>query len=95
MKLAKTARRHVFGGSRIGSSHTTVMAALALVAAVAVASQDAQPAQPISASVLPASPYIEVRNGEQHLSFDLVLHNNSHAALKLVDIREAVYDSHG
>jgi peptidase M23-like protein len=76
-------------------SRMTVMAALALVAAVAVASRDVQPEQPISASVVPASPYIEVRDGEQRLTFDLVLHNNSQTALKLVAIREAVYDSHG
>jgi Peptidase family M23 len=49
----------------------------------------------IDVAVLPSVPYIEVRGSERILNFDLMLHNTGDVPLRLVAIRQAVYDARG
>jgi peptidase M23-like protein len=59
---------------------------LSLLAAVAAAAGPPV----VTANVLPAAPYVEVRDATQHLNFDVILHNTGLVALRLVAIREKV-----
>lgn len=60
---------------------------------LAGAASDATPMLRVSA--IPARPYIEQRNDSRSINADLIVQNDSDAALKLAVIREQVFDAHG
>jgi hypothetical protein len=47
------------------------------------------------ATVLPSAPYVETRGDSKILNFDLMLHNTGRMPVRLVTIREQVFDRHG
>lgn len=49
----------------------------------------------VDARSVPAIPMIEQREGGQQLNFDLIIHNRGNSPLRLVAIREKVYDAAG
>lgn len=55
----------------------------------------ASPAGAVDVAVRPAAPFIEVRDGEQFLNFDLVVHNLGGSPLRLAAVREKVFDAAG
>lgn len=49
----------------------------------------------VTATALPAAPYVEARDVRQHLNFDVILHNTGTVPLRLVAIREKVLGPRG
>jgi hypothetical protein len=86
---------HSAGPVRTVSVRIRIKTLPAVAAALLASSMAMAGTSSIDVAVLPSAPYIEVRGSEQILNFDLMVHNTGDAPLRLVAIRQAVYDAHG